>query len=144
MTLLSSSEVSNMMKKTSERKRFELMPTEILFCVVNCLRKRDIKQFSLVNKRARDVCLPFLFYKIRIDFSNAGFDILDKILYSQLYQYIRSFQYTIPQLLKPEIRNFEKFKTDFLNPQIYVELCGGPDYIDGDEDWHDHEYLGCN
>ncbi|KAJ5646737.1 hypothetical protein N7490_003109 [Penicillium lividum] len=133
-----------MMKETSERKRFELMPTEILFCVVNCLQKRDIKQFSLVNKRARDVCLPFLFYKIRIDFSNAGFDILDKILHSQLHQYIRSFQYTIPQLLKPEIRNYEKFKTDFLNPQIYVELCGGPDYVDGDEDWHDHEYLGCN
>lgn len=90
-----------MKKKTSRRKGFELMPTEILFCVVNRLQIRDIRQFSRVNRRARDVCLPFLFRKISIEFSSAGFDKLNKILRSQLCRYILSFQYTIQELLKP-------------------------------------------
>ena len=93
--------------QTYQRNNFELMPTEILCCVVNCLHTKDIKQFSRVNKRARDVCLPLLSHTARIEFSNAGFDMLDGILRSHLNQYIRSFQYTIPQLLKPGKNPYE-------------------------------------
>ncbi|KAJ5988273.1 hypothetical protein N7481_003483 [Penicillium waksmanii] len=154
-----------MKKKTSERKGFELMPTEILFCVVNCLQKRDIKEFSCVSKRARDVCLPFLFREVSIDFSSAGFRKLDKMLHSHICRYIVSFQYIVQDLvkpgkiplrkqyaqkanLKPAIYNYERFKTDFLTPEYYVEMCEGYDNvdcyedIDSNEDWEEMEYPG--
>lgn len=77
----------------------ELLPTEILFGVVKCLDNRDVKQLSRSSKRMRDVCLPFLFRKLSIEFSNEGFDLLEGILKSKLHRYIVAFEYFAPMLL---------------------------------------------
>lgn len=79
----------------------ELLPTEILFGIVKCLDKRETKKLSVASKRMRDVCLPFLFRKASLEFSNEGFDLLESLLKSNLHRHIVSFEYVIPKLLKP-------------------------------------------
>lgn len=79
----------------------ELLSTEILFGIVNCLDNQQIKQLLLVSRRMRDVCLPVLFHKISIEFSNDGFDLLESILKSSLRRHIISFEYVAPMLLNP-------------------------------------------
>lgn len=79
----------------------ELLPTEILFGILNCLANREIKQLSLTSRRMRDVCLPVLFCKISIEFSNKGFNLLESILESNVHRYIVSFEYVVPMLLNP-------------------------------------------
>jgi hypothetical protein len=79
----------------------ELLPTEILFGIVKCLDNQQIKQLSVVSSRMRDICLPVLFHKISIEFSNEGLDLLESILKSSLNRYIVSFEYVVPMLLNP-------------------------------------------
>lgn len=79
----------------------QMLPTEIFFGVAKYLDKRNLKKLSCVNRRVRDACLPFLFRKVSIEFSNAGFDLLESLLKSHLHRYIASFQYIVPELLKP-------------------------------------------
>lgn len=43
--------------------------------------------------------------------------------------------------VKPEIRNYEVFKTEILTPDNYVEICEGYDDVNGREDWDEMEYL---
>ncbi|KAJ5249526.1 hypothetical protein N7524_011842 [Penicillium chrysogenum] len=119
----------------------ELLSTEILFGIVNCLDNQQIKQLSLVSRRMRDVCLPVLFHKISIEFSNDGFDLLESILKSSLRRHIISFEYVAPMLLNPEIREYDVFKTEILTPDNYVDICEGYDDVEGSEDWDEMEYL---
>lgn len=49
----------------------------------------------------RDVCLPSLFRKLSIEFSNKGLNVLESILKSKLHQYIVPFEYVALILLKP-------------------------------------------
>ncbi|KAF7586154.1 hypothetical protein BBP40_009396 [Aspergillus hancockii] len=96
---------------------------------------------TLIEWRTRDVCLPFLFRKVNIEFSNKGFDLLERLLESNLYWYIVSFKYVVPKLLKSEIQNYEVFKTDILTPADYVEICEGYDDVHCCEDWDEMEYF---
>ncbi|KAJ6018501.1 hypothetical protein N7522_001965 [Penicillium canescens] len=118
----------------------ELLPTEILFGIVKYLDNWEVKQLSLSSRRMRDVCLPTLFRKLSIEFSNEGFDLLESVLESNLHRYIVSFEYVAPMLLKPEIRNYEFFKTQILSPQAYVETCESYDDVNS-ENWDEMEYL---
>lgn len=79
----------------------ELLPTEILYGIVKCLDNRAIKRLSCISRRMRDVCLPSLFRKVSIEYSHVGFDVLENLLQSHLHQYIVTFQYVVPELLKP-------------------------------------------
>ncbi|CBF84454.1 uncharacterized protein ANIA_11158 [Aspergillus nidulans FGSC A4] len=119
----------------------ELLPTEILFDIVEHLCNRETKTLSLVSKRVRDVCLPVLFRKINIEFSTEGFDLLESLLKSSIRRYIVSFQYIVPKLVKPQIRNYEIFRTEILTPGQYVEACEYHDDVDSYEDWDEMEYV---
>lgn len=78
----------------------ELLPTEILFGIVN-LDNRETKKLSRASRRIRDVCLPFLFRKVSIEFSNEAFDLLESLLKLNFHRYIVSLEYVVPKLLKP-------------------------------------------
>ncbi|KAJ5253224.1 hypothetical protein N7489_003634 [Penicillium chrysogenum] len=101
----------------------ELLPTEILFGIVKCLDNQQTKQLSVVSSRMRDICLPVLFHKISIEFSNEGLDLLESILKSNLNRYIVSFE------------------TELLTPEYYVDICEDYDDVNGREDWDEMEYL---
>lgn len=43
--------------------------------------------------------------------------------------------------LKPEIRNYDVFRTELLTPEYYVDICEDYDDVNGREDWDEMEYL---
>ena len=88
------------MAETRRLNGMELLPTEILFGIVN-LDNRETKKLSHASRRIRDVCLPFLFRKVSIEFSNEAFDLLESLLKSNFHRYIVSLEYVVPKLLKP-------------------------------------------
>ncbi|KAJ6018385.1 hypothetical protein N7522_001849 [Penicillium canescens] len=103
----------------------ELLPTEILFGIVKYLDNWEVKQLSLSSRRVSDVCLPTLFRKLSVEFSNEGLDLLESVLESNLHRYIVSLEYVTPMLLKP----------------AYVETCESYDDVNSREDWDEMEYL---
>ena len=68
------------MAETFHSNGLELLPTEILYGIVKRLDSRAIKKLSCISRRMRDVCLPSLFRRVSIEFSNAGFDVLENLL----------------------------------------------------------------
>ncbi|KAL5335654.1 hypothetical protein BJX70DRAFT_401434 [Aspergillus crustosus] len=108
------------------------LPTEVLNLILASLPSWEIKDFSLVNRRLRDVCLPFLFHQVRFKFSEAGLNGLQQLKNSPVRLHVRSLIYTVPELIKPDILNFEIFKSEMLTPESYVEEakelydCGQP------------------
>ena len=89
------------MTKFLQSARIELLPNEILYGILKCLYSWEIKRFSCVSRRIRDVCLPSIFRKITCEFSKEGFDKLQALLQSNLRQHVVSFEYVVPKLLKP-------------------------------------------
>lgn len=81
--------------------QLEILPPEILYKIVDYLHGWELKSLSSVNKWMRDICLPSLFRKVSFEFSKDGFDGLEELLQSHLCSYVASFQYVVPQLLKP-------------------------------------------
>lgn len=140
--------------------RLQFLPTEILYKIVEYLHSQEIKPLLYINRRMRDVCLLTLFRKVRFGFSDNGFDGLEGLLQSShLYPYIVSFQYVVPQLLKPskslsvrtliakanlepEIRDYTTFKAYILTPDSYIKECESQDNLEDLEDKDDLEYTG--
>jgi hypothetical protein len=81
----------------------EILPTEILYEIVDYLHGWELKGLSCVNKWMRGICLPSLFRKVSFEFSEDGFYGLEELLQSHLCSYVASFRYVVPQLLKPGI-----------------------------------------
>ena len=79
----------------------QALPTEILHLILTSLESWEIKAFSLVNRRLRDVCLPYLFYRVRFNFSEAGLDGLQQLRHSVVRLHVKSLNYTVPELIKP-------------------------------------------
>ena len=79
----------------------ELLPSEIIFGIVKYLDNREVKQLSRSSRRMRDVCLPSLFRKLSVKFSNKGLSLLESILKSNLDRYILSFESVALMILKP-------------------------------------------
>jgi hypothetical protein len=77
------------------------LPTEILHLILTSLETWEVKAFSLVNRRLRDLCLPYLFNRVRFNFSEAGLDGLQQLRNSALRLHVKSLNYTVPQLIKP-------------------------------------------
>jgi hypothetical protein len=77
------------------------LPNELLCKIVECLVKWEVKHFSLVNRRMRDVSLPFLYRNFRFTFSKKGLDRLEGFLRSNLCHHVVSIQYVVPELLNP-------------------------------------------
>ncbi|KAL2846619.1 hypothetical protein BJY01DRAFT_263266 [Aspergillus pseudoustus] len=110
----------------------QVLPTEVLHLILANLPSWEIKDFSLVSRRLRDVCLPFLFHRVRFKFSEAGLDGLQQLKHSPVHLHVRSLVYTVPELIRPDILSFEVFKSEMLTPESYVEEakelydCGYP------------------
>jgi hypothetical protein len=77
------------------------LPAEIMHLILTSLNSCEIKAFSLVNRRLRDVCLPSLFYRVRFNFSKAGLDGLQQLGNSTVRLHVKSLRYTVPQLINP-------------------------------------------
>ncbi|KAJ5976625.1 hypothetical protein N7481_010332 [Penicillium waksmanii] len=101
----------------------ELLPSEILGVVVKCLFTNDMKHLSCVSKRLRDVSIPYLFRGVRFSFSDSGLLGLRRLMLSGVRQYVVSFTYVIPELLRPETTDFEYFRRSILPPENYA-ACG--------------------
>jgi hypothetical protein len=80
--------------------RLETLPTEIFRIIINFLTPWAVKDLSRTSKRLREACLPSLFRRIEFQFSEAGFDGLKSLLKSDARNYIVSFTYAVPELLK--------------------------------------------
>lgn len=79
----------------------ENLPNELVCKIVEYLVKWEIKYFSLVNRRMRDVSLPFLYRSFQFKFSKKGLDKLERLLRSSICHHVVSIQYVVPQLLNP-------------------------------------------
>lgn len=79
----------------------EPLPAELLYLVVKQLLIQDLKHLSCVSKRLRNVCLPYLFHEVRFSCSASGLDGLRRLMLSDVRQYVVSFTYMIPELLRP-------------------------------------------
>ncbi|CAG8879497.1 unnamed protein product [Penicillium salamii] len=82
-------------------RKLESLPTEILRVVVSHLFIQDMKHLASASKRLRDVCLPYLFHNVVFSFSDSGLDGLRLLMQSDVRQYVVSFTYLIPELLRP-------------------------------------------
>jgi hypothetical protein len=135
----------------SPTSRINNLPTKILSAVVDLLPLREIKHLSCVSKLLRKVCLPPLFRRVRFRFALAGFEEITVLLKSDVRYYIVSFTYTVPKLLMTgtyrhpefaltpltfciEIRDFDRFRSDILTPNSYVDLAKAVYDEDSDED----------
>ncbi|KAJ5481508.1 hypothetical protein N7475_000320 [Penicillium sp. IBT 31633x] len=106
----------------------ESLPTEILCVVVSHLFIQDMKHLASASKRLRDVCLPYLFHNVVFSFSDSGLDGLRLLIQSDVRQYVVSFTYVIPELLRPEnltnmggeTMDFEFFRCNILPPGNYA------------------------
>lgn len=81
--------------------RLDLLPTPILCMIVEMLFPEAIDSVSCVNKQLREICVPYLFRKVKFEFSKAGFDSLRSLSDSALRQYVSSLTYVVPLLLDP-------------------------------------------
>ncbi|CAG7937912.1 unnamed protein product [Penicillium nalgiovense] len=101
-------------------RKLESLPTEILRVVVSHLFIQDMKHLASASKRLRDVCLPYLFHNVVFSFSDSGLDGLRLLMQSDVRQYVVSFTYLIPELLRPETMDFEFFRCNILPPGNYA------------------------
>ncbi|RAH80891.1 hypothetical protein BO86DRAFT_419784 [Aspergillus japonicus CBS 114.51] len=80
----------------------ETFPTELLSIIIGDLTTQDsLKSLSSVSRRFRILCVPFLFHRLRVDFSIAGFKRLEQISVSDIAQYVKVIQYYAPELIDP-------------------------------------------
>ncbi|KFY98160.1 hypothetical protein V498_01626 [Pseudogymnoascus sp. VKM F-4517 (FW-2822)] len=115
------SNVSIMSIDTPELTRLETLPTEILYSVIDHLPVRQIKNLSCASKRLRQACLSTLFRHVKFEFSPAGIEGLNDLLKSNICGSIASFTYEITELLKPEILDFDRFRSDILTADSHVD-----------------------
>ncbi|KFY31875.1 hypothetical protein V493_00720 [Pseudogymnoascus sp. VKM F-4281 (FW-2241)] len=106
---------------TPELTRLETLPTEILHAVVDHLPVWEIKDLSCTSKRLRQACLSILFRHVKFEFSQAGIEGLNDLLKSNICSHIASFTYEITELLKTEILDFDRFRSDILTPDNHVD-----------------------
>ncbi|KAH8799386.1 hypothetical protein F5884DRAFT_811731 [Xylogone sp. PMI_703] len=107
----------------AKRSRLENLPPEISRVIIDLLAPWNVKNLSLSSKRLREVCLPSLFRSVEFPFSDAGFDGLKSLMKSDARYHVASFTYAVPELLKADILDFNRFKSDLLTPDSYVETA---------------------
>ncbi|KAJ9315767.1 hypothetical protein DTO271D3_4023 [Paecilomyces variotii] len=115
--------IPHAMSSTDHNTFLELLPTEILYDIRDLLQIQDIKHLSCVSKKLRQICLPLLFHEVKFRFSKPGFDELRSFIESEVRHYTVSFTYVAPQLLRPEILDFEYWTSNLFTFQThrYVE-----------------------
>ncbi|KAJ9298524.1 hypothetical protein DTO271G3_3491 [Paecilomyces variotii] len=111
------------MSSTSHGIFLDLLPTEILYDIRDLLQIQDLKHLSRVSKKLRQICLPLLFHEVEFQFSKSGFDQLRNFSESEVRLYTVSFIYVVPQLLRPEILDFEYWTSNLFTFQThrYIE-----------------------
>ncbi|KFY83449.1 hypothetical protein V498_08067 [Pseudogymnoascus sp. VKM F-4517 (FW-2822)] len=107
---------------TPELSRLETLLTEILHAVVDYLPLWDIQDFSCASKRLRQASLSILFRHVKFQFSQAGIEGLKDLLKSNVCGHIASFTYEFTELLKTEMLDFDRFRSNILTPDSYVEI----------------------
>lgn len=86
---------------TSQLARLEILPAEILRDIVKRLAGVDVLEISRVSRRLRDICAPYLFHDLRIQFSVEGLDRLQQLIGCDVRQHVVSLTYVIPELFPP-------------------------------------------
>jgi hypothetical protein len=102
------------------QSKLTLIPVELTLEIIKMLAPREIKQLSLVNKRLRAICMPYIFQSLTITFSKVGLERLLRISRSTICEHVSSFTYEAAPLLNTGA-------SSFLNPGIKLILrrCSG-------------------
>lgn len=73
--------------------------------MVNQLLDFDsLHNLSLVNRRIRVTCSPFLFRCVSIDFSSPSFEALIALTQSPVANHVKALKYYASDLLQPSMR----------------------------------------
>lgn len=81
--------------------RLDSFPSPILHVILNQVSFHQLKFLSYVNRRLREVCVPYLFREVKCRFSSQSFDNLRSLTSSKLCHYVVSFTYTAPGIIEP-------------------------------------------
>ncbi|KAF3012718.1 hypothetical protein E8E15_004220 [Penicillium rubens] len=101
-----------------------LLPSEIILQIVESLSRFELKTFSCINKRLRELCVPSIFSKVKFEFSKSGLEALNHLLGSDVRRHVRSMTYVTTELLEPETLEFERFRFNTLAPNNCEENKG--------------------
>lgn len=77
------------------------LPMELLHMVAVQLPKQELKSLSLVSRKFRVLCSPYLFHTLEVSFSLAGFYHLEQFSLSHIAQYVKTVCYKAPELIDP-------------------------------------------
>uniref|UniRef100_A0A093X6C0 F-box protein DAS1 n=1 Tax=Talaromyces marneffei PM1 TaxID=1077442 RepID=A0A093X6C0_TALMA len=102
------------------------LPIEVIQAIATMLPLPHMKEFSCVNKKLRNVCLPFLFCQITLNFSEIEERDLRWIISSGLRHCVKSFTYVVPDLLSRDILSFDTFRSSSFTPHDYIEVIREP------------------
>ncbi|KAJ5244730.1 hypothetical protein N7489_004826 [Penicillium chrysogenum] len=101
-----------------------LLPSEIILQIVESLSRFELKTFSCINKRLRELCVPSIFSKVKFELSKSGLETLNHLLESDVRRHVRSMTYVTTELLEPETLEFERFRFSTLAPNNCEENKG--------------------
>ncbi|OJD21444.1 hypothetical protein ACJ73_07213 [Blastomyces percursus] len=108
----------------------EFLPNEIIQDILTYIEHQAIKILSLVSKRLREQCLPFVFYHVKVSFSPSGLVALRDLAEAEhLNQHVVWFTYGGTDILDPRAGNAEQFSRELYPRRAYAE------------DETDHYYL---
>lgn len=101
------------------------LPTELCELIRDDedLEPKDIQNLSLVCKRFRLLCLPTIFYSVRLACTKAGLQSLQDLAKADWRHYVVHLSYYMPHFFEPKILEFRYFtETVWL---AYFENVGG-------------------
>mgnify|MGYP002718738497 CR=1 FL=1 len=93
-----------------------LLPSEIILQIVESLSRFELKTFSCINKRLRELCVPSIFSKVKFEFSKSGLEALNHLLGSDVRRHVRSMTYVTTELLEPGKKDLSPFSAVSLIP----------------------------
>lgn len=93
-----------------------LLPSEIILQIVESLSRFELKTFSCINKRLRELCVPSIFSKVKFELSKSGLETLNHLLESDVRRHVRSMTYVTTELLEPGKKDPSPFSAVSLIP----------------------------
>ncbi|KAL4888214.1 hypothetical protein BDV59DRAFT_196627 [Aspergillus ambiguus] len=108
------------------------LPVELLHLIIKNVRPAEaLTRLSCTNRRLRTICIPYIFDTVKVTFSKAGFERLEKVSQSFVGRHVRVLCYEAPELIDPNVESFDYFCTSVYTPSEYIrdlrDLYWNPD-----------------
>ncbi|PYH75992.1 hypothetical protein BO82DRAFT_348025 [Aspergillus uvarum CBS 121591] len=104
----------------TDAMHLDTIPTEIILLILTSLQFSGIKSLSCVNRQLRHICIPLLFQRVEFQFSKEGLRNLSRFNRSNISPYVRCFRYSVPDIIRPDVTDFQYFKSKIFTPEDYV------------------------